>query len=57
MNPNAPQPDGDNDRAEKPSLFERLAEHGDTVLTWVSIGFVITAVTLLVSLYRKLNNT
>lgn len=57
MEPKAPQPDDDDGAAEKCSLLERLAEHGDTVLTWVSIGFVITAVTLLVSLYRKLNNT
>lgn len=54
MEPEAPQPD--DDEVEKSSLLERLAEHGNTVLTWVAIGFVIAAVFLLISLYRKFNH-
>ena len=39
--------------ASEPTPLERLAEHGDTVLRVVAVGFVITAVSLIVSLAYK----
>lgn len=54
MEPETPQPDDDG--AEKPPPIERLAKHGNTILIWVATGFVIAAVFLVISLYRKFNH-
>jgi hypothetical protein len=52
MEPENPESDGD-DKVEKRTPLEKLADHSDKVLLWVAIAFAVCVVFMLTSLYFK----